>query len=247
MKKGFILIVLLLLLVGCGEKKESPSTNNANNTVTDSSTTETNKNLYCEEGTLKDGKCEIVLTAEGTSKCESGYTLKDGKCTKTENVNAKATKTCDKDYTLSGSTCVSTKTYDKVTTKKCVLPAKYDIGEYENIDGKKTTNSAYVKDGECWYNACTHWYDGKCDGGEFNRTEYTTITSCPSGTKEISGKCKKTATPKTTYSCEDGTLNKNKCTVTKEIDPTVTCENEYTYNNETKQCEKINIVEAQEK
>ena len=243
-KRSLILIITLLLLVGCGDKKEAPANDN---TVNGSASTETEKNLYCEEGTLKDGKCEIVLTTEGTSTCESGYTLKDGKCTKTETVNAKSTKTCDKDYTLSGSTCISTKTYNKETKKVCELTKEFDRGSYKWVDGQTMKSTAFVEDGKCQNSTCSRFKDGVCVEGVIGEVEFTEKKVCPSGTKEINGKCYKTATPKTTYSCTEGKLSKNKCTVTKEVEPTVTCENEYTYNSETKQCEKINIVEAQEK
>ncbi len=244
-KKSIILIIILLLLIGCGDKKESSS--NTDNTPTGSSTPETNKQLYCEEGTLKDDKCEIVLTTEGTTKCETDYALKDGKCTKTETLAAKSTKTCDKDYTLSGNICISTETYDKETQKVCELTKEYDRGSYKWVNGEEMESSAFVDEGKCYNSACSRFKDGVCVDIVVAEVSFIDKQTCQSGTKEVNGQCHKTATPKTTYTCEEGTLNNNKCTITKEVDPTITCENEYTYNSETKQCEKINIVEAQEK
>ncbi len=238
MKKVLCILLssmLILTVSGCGNEVAKESE-------------EKPKEYYCETGTLNGENCEVVETEEATPTCDKDYKLTNGKCVKTTTTNAKATKTCSDGYTLSGSNCLSKTTYDKVTTKKCLLPAKYDIGEYETVDGTKSKNTAYEENGECWYNACTDWDNGVCYGGEVNRTEYTTVTSCPSGTKEVSGKCYKTSKVKTTYTCESGKVNGSKCTVTDTKDVTNTCKTEgFTYNTESKQCEKITTTKALEK
>ena len=227
--------LLVLTLSGCGTKEASENK-------------ETKKEYYCEEGNLNGTVCEIIATEDAVETCDKDYKLTDGKCVKTTTEDAKATKTCEDGYTLSGSNCVSDKTYDKVTTKECRLPEKYDIGEYTDIDGNKSTNSAYVKDGECWYSACTDWDNGICYGGEINRTEFTTVTSCPSDTKEIGGKCYKTSKVKTEYTCSEGKLDGKKCTITDSKEVTNTCKTDgFTYNAESKNCEKVTTTEALEK
>ncbi len=227
--------VLALTITGCGsnEAKEAK---------------EDQKDYYCETGTLKGQNCETVETEEAVATCEDDYKLTDGKCVKTTTANATATKTCSEGFTLSGNNCLSNETYDKVTTQECRLPKEFDIGEYTDIDGKTSKNTVYEENGECWYSACTHWYEGKCDGGEINRTEYTTVTACPSDTKEIDGKCYKTSTVKTTYTCKEGKLSGSKCTITDTKDVTNTCKTAgFTYNTESKRCEKITTTKALEK
>ena len=222
--------VLALTLTACGEKKES------------------SKNYYCEEGTLNGENCEIIETEEVKQSCEEGYTLEDGKCTKTTTTTAKASQSCSDGYTLSGNTCLSKETYDKVTSQECLLPAEYDIGEYTYADGTKMKNVASVEDGECWYNSCNTWKNGICYGGSLAKTEFTTVTACPSGTKEVSGKCYKTSQVKTTYTCENGTLDGSKCTTTETKEPLNNCETDgFTYNSENKTCEEITTTKALEK
>ncbi len=220
--------MLVLTITGCGSEVAKESK-------------EKQKEYYCETGTLNGENCEVVETEEATQTCEEDYNLADGKCTKTTTTNAKATKTCSDDYTLSSNTCLSKETYDKVTTQECRLPAKFANDNYAG-------NKAYVKNGECWYTACTDYDNGECVGGEENRTEFTTVTACPSGTKEVSGKCYKTSTVKTTYTCEEGTVNDFKCTITDTKEITNTCKTEgFTYNTESKQCEKVTTTKALEK
>ena len=219
--------MLVLTLSGCGnevakEGEEKP------------------KEYYCEAGTLNGENCEVIETEEATPTCEENYKLTDGKCVKTTTTNAKATKTCSDGYTLSGSTCLSKTTYDKVTTKDCVLPQKLKDEGFSKGD--------LESDGKCHTSMCAKWNGDMCMDGIIEEYEPTTVTSCPSGTKEVSGKCYKTSTVKTTYTCETGKVNGSKCTITDTKDVTNTCKTEgFTYNTESKQCEKVTTTKALEK
>lgn len=219
--------MLVLTISGCGNEVAKESEENQ-------------KEYYCEAGTLNGENCEIVETEEATQTCEEGYKMTDGKCEKTTTENAKATKTCSDGYTLSGSNCLSTKTYDKVTTKKCVLP--------KDLADQGFEKGSLNEEGKCSTYACSKYRDGECVDAAIDEYEPTTVTSCPSGTKEVSGKCYKTSKVKTTYTCEDGTLDGSKCTITDTKEITSICKTEgFTYNAESKQCEKVTTTKALEK
>lgn len=230
LKKLIIILFLVMLLVGCGEKKE------------DSVSGDTSKNLYCEEGTLKDGKCEVIVAVDAKLTCETGYSLKDSACTKTETKSATSAKTCASGYTLSGNQCVSDADTAKTKTQVCEWPK-----DYPQQPRKNSTDQAVVKNGKCILEICDTREEGVCMVGESPEIPFTTKESCPSGTKEINGKCKKTATPTTGYTCEVGELNGKDCIINDIKEPTGTCEDDYLYNATTKMCEKINLVEAKEK
>ena len=223
------MLLMVLLLAGCGDEKKEEKSN-----------AETNKELYCEEGTLKDGKCEVVLVADATYTCENGYTLTDGSCVKTETKAATSSKTCASGYTLSGNQCVSNEDVAKNKIQVCELPSNL-----KTADGKYYTEEI---DGHCVVMQCVSFEGKTCmESGTYDDIPYTVNETCPSGTKEINGKCKKTATPTNGYTCEKGELSGKNCIIETTVDATGSCEDDYSYNNETKMCEKINLVDAQEK
>lgn len=219
--------MLVLTITGCGNEVAKESE-------------EKQKEYYCETGTLNGENCEIVETEESTQTCEENYKLTDGKCVKTTTANAKATKSCSDGYTLSGSTCLSKEAVEKQLENYCV----------ESYTQHQESNGWYyqalrVEGYTCVLKICT---DGPTEGCYETTAEAKGRLVCPSGTKEVSGKCYKTSTVKTTYTCEKGKLNGSKCTITDTKEITNTCKTEgFTYNTESKQCEKITTTKALEK
>ncbi len=173
--------------------------------------------------------CHKVNSVKPVMACAKGYELIDEKCQKEATVNAKATKTCSDGYTLNGSNCLSNTTYNKVATKECILP--------QNLKDQDFSKGSLNEEGKCSTYACAKYRDGECVDIVMEEYEPTTVTSCPSGTKEVSGKCYKTSTVKTTYSCENGKLANNMCLIMVENEPTPSCEDGYVYNEECNVCE----------
>ena len=226
MKKIMIGLSLVFILTGCDKEKQIA--------------------YYCEEGTLKNKKCEVITTEEANITCKKGYTLKKDKCTKTKEEKATATKTCSDGYNLGGSVCLSIKSYKKITNKKCVLPTGISEQTIEMADGSgKFNTNAYVENNKCLYTTCTSFNEeGKCLAMETKETSFKDETVCENGMMEVSGRCYKTSKVKTTYVCYEGKLKKQKCQITTEIPVTVKCSTDYTYNSQTKQCEKVTVTEA---
>ncbi len=230
MKKVLYILLssmLVLTMTGCGNentKKENVK----------------QKEYYCEEGTLKGENCEVTETEEAVQTCNDGYKLTDGKCVKTTTTNAKATKSCSSGYTLSGSSCISKQASQKVIEHYCV----------QSYTQQKESNGWYyqalrVENSSCVIRICRKGPNEDC---YVTNAEAKGRLVCPSGTKEIDGKCYKTSKVKTTYSCSEGKLNGSKCTVTDTQEATYTCKTEgYTYNSTSKQCEKITSTKALEK
>ncbi len=226
--KFIICLCLAMSFVGCGKKDES--------------------SYYCDEGTLNGDKCEIIATKEATLTCDEGYTIQDNQCVKETKADAESSKTCESGYTLSGNQCVSDKDYEKVSKQVCKLTELFDKGDFTWIGGKKDTSEAYIVDGKCFNSTCARFIDGECYDAAFGEVGYQTETSCPSDTKEINGKCKKTASPKTDYTCETGTLDGKKCIISETKEANGSCEDEdYTYNTESHTCEKKSISDAKKK
>lgn len=225
MKNLFIGLSLILLLSGCGQEKEE---------------------YFCEKGTLKDNRCEIVTKADATFSCQKGYTLKENKCEKKETKDATKTKTCADGYNLGGSICLSIKSYDKVTNKICKLPNGVIEETYEMVDGSgKISNKAYEENGKCFYTVCTKMDgNGKCLTIDTKEIPYQEETVCGNGMMEVNNRCYKTSKVKNTYVCYEGTLKNKKCTITTQINAIAKCEEEFTYNNKTGKCEKIEIKDA---
>lgn len=219
--------ILVLTITGCGNEAASESK-------------EPKKEYYCETGTLKGENCEIVETEKVIQTCDKDYKLTDGKCKKTTTTKAKATKTCSDGYTLSGSNCLSKETVDKILEYYCV----------ESYTQHQESNGWYyqalrVENDSCVIKICK---DGPNKGCYETSAEAKGRLICPSGTKEVNGKCYKTSKVKTTYTCEKGKLNGSKCTITDTKEVTNTCKTEgFTYNIESKQCEKVTTTKALEK
>ncbi len=230
MKKALNILlcgILALTITGCGsnEAKEAK---------------EDQKEYYCETGTLKGKNCETVETEESVATCEDDYKLTDGKCVKTTTIKAAATKTCSDGYTLNGGTCVSNEATEKVATQECILP--------QDLAAEGFTKGSLNDEGKCSTSMCVKYRDDICMDGVIEEYEPTTVNACPSGTKEIDGKCYKTSTVKTTYTCKEGKLSGSKCTITDTKEVTNTCKTDgFTYNAESKQCEKITTTKALEK
>lgn len=218
LKNYFIFILLLLIVTGCGKKEKS---------------------FYCDEGTLKNDKCETVISMDATTSCDEGYELKDNTCVKEEKTDAKSTTKCDSGYELKNGTCVSKTATDKVIEHYCV----------ESYTQHKESNGWYyqalrVENSACILRICKSGPNKDCYEAP---AEAKGRLVCPKNTKEISGKCYKTATPKTTYSCENGTLDGKKCVITTTKETNKNCEENYTYNETTTKCEKIEITDAKVK
>lgn len=226
MKKVMILFIVLIIVTGCGKKE-----------------------LYCEEGILKDNNCEISFTEEASLSCAKGYKLKNGKCIKTETKNATKVKTCKDGYNLGGSICLSIKSYEKETIKKCVLPNGVKKTTYEMADGSaKISNKAYEESGKCFYHICEKKDEsGKCLNINIKEIPYKKETICSAGMMEVDGRCYKTSKVKTAYVCYEGTLSKKKCKITKNSNVIAKCREGYTYNRSKKLCEKIITEEPLER
>ena len=223
----FVCCLLVLTLSGCGTKEASENK-------------ETKKEYYCEEGNLNGTVCEIIATEDAVETCDKDYKLTDGKCVKTTTIDAKATKSCSDGYTLKDNACVGDKTYDKLTTKECVLP--------KDLKDEGFTKGSLNEEGKCSTSMCVKYRDDVCMDGVIEEYDPTTVNACPSGTKEIDGKCYKTSNVKSAYTCSEGKLNGKKCTITETKEVTNACKTEgFTYNAESKQCEKVTTTEALEK
>lgn len=223
MKKTLLLCGLLIILTGCGEKE-----------------------LYCEKGTLKDGKCEITNTSTPKYSCEDGYTLDGTTCVHKEDTEAVETKSCNDGYTLKGDTCVSDKSYSKVTVQVCEIPTNYisPTGVYERLE-----DATIAQDNKCYLTVCNsvNSETKECTFGRVEEIPFTPRKVCPTGTSEILGKCKKSAAPKLSYSCDEGELDSKTCHITRLLDANASCPSGYNFNKDTKKCENVTTKEAQER
>ncbi len=184
-------------------------------------------------------KYEAML--ESVPSCDDDYQLEEQICYKMGTSPAERTATCQTGYVLSGNTCVSRENYDKIETKTCEVTPEY---AYHN------DATPIIENGECFLDLCGYRYQtdeesgdpnlkaGDCAMGTFEQVEFTVRQVCPSGTREIGGNCKRTSTPKETFSCSNGTLQKDKCLERIETEPSPACEEGYTYNELVKYCIK---------
>lgn len=168
--------------------------------------------------------CIFDNSIEPINICNENYILKDGICIKEEELEAIQNKSCPVGYYQSGNSCISNITYDKLTKEECLLP---NDGAYE----------VYISpEGECVANYCNEWTDGECASGSGEPIDYTITEYCPDGTSSIDGSCKKTSNLITNYSCEEGTLNNNKCMIITEEEPMLGCLEGYSLDEECNVC-----------
>lgn len=220
-------IMLVLTMSGCGNKEASEKKANT-------------KEYYCETGTLNGENCEIVETEEAIQACDKDYKLTDGKCVKTTTEKAKATKTCSNGYELKNDSCLSKEGTDRDLVPACRggITNKFSYDKERNYYYR----SVRAEDHKCIVQICKT-ADGKDCYEDYVEPIYE--LACPSGTKEVSGKCYKTSKVKTTYTCEKGKLSGSKCTITDTKNVTNTCQTEgFTYNATSKVCEKVTTTKA---
>ena len=158
-------------------------------------TKETEDTLYCQTGTLKDGKCEGEVSTNAKAKCETGeYNSKTSKC-EVLTLVGEATKTCKnqnmdpKDQKMSNGRCSG--------------------GKWAHDDNTCEGNDIFIADTSGGPNA------GWC----YNPSgDYDAIISCPSGQTVKDSKCYKAETSDPTYYCEgNAKLNGTKCLENKTV------------------------------
>jgi len=163
-------------------------------------------------------ECVFINSLKPIKLCDEGYTLEDGVCIKEEVVNAKENNVCVDGYYFNGTSCVSNINYEKIIDKQCLLP---NDGAYE----------VYIAPtGECVANYCNEWIDGECQSGSGEPIDFTINEYCPNGTTMVGGVCKSFTNATLEYSCENGTLNNNKCIITEEKETYLGCSQGYNYN-----------------
>lgn len=171
--------------------------------------------------------CEFENSKSPSNKCPEGYLLEETTCTKTEETEAISNNICQVGFYQSGNSCISNTIYNKITKEECLLP---NDGAFE----------VYVSDtGECMASYCAdELVDGVCGAGSSEPIEFTVTEYCPDGTSEIDGSCRSISNMITEYSCEEGTLEKNKCIITLEEPSYIGCDEGYILNEECNLCVK---------
>lgn len=215
MKKMIALIFCCFLITGCNEDE---------------------KELVCNKGTFKDGKCEIVETMEVQSNCREGYKLNEetGKCENTITIAAKQVSKCPTGYFIGSDLwCFSEKEYPKEVKLNCVSP---------NIKDDDLFSSTYIKDDVCYEKLCVTISEDGTSCTEFKETvlDAKVEESCPEGTKNDDGVCRKKYWMDREYSCELGEMVDKECVIKDEIEQDVSCEDKtYKLNEDKTSCEKI--------
>lgn len=219
MKKIIILICLGIMLTSCGEEE---------------------KELVCENGTLENGKCKIVEKMDVVKKCREGYKLneKNGKCENTITIAAKKVSKCPKGYFIgSDNWCLSDKEYEKELKINC---------ESKNIaDDDKFSTTYVTSDNKCIEKLCVKVAEDGKSCIEFKESELKAVKeeSCPEGTKNDKGICRKKYWMDKKFSCELGEKVGNNCVIKDSIDMDVYCENkDYKLTEDKSSCEKITYV-----
>ncbi len=222
MKRIIVLISFLFILTSCGKEKQYE--------------------LVCDEGTLENDKCMIVQTKEVSKQCREGYTLNEenNKCENTITLDAKKVSECPNGYFIgSDNWCLSEKEYEKELKINC---------ESKNIKDDDQFSTTYVTDaGVCVEKLCVKVAEDGSSCLEFKESilEAKKEESCPDGTKNDRGVCRKKYWMGKDYSCELGELVDKKCVISDIIEMDSYCEDsKYKLNEEKQVCEKIIYKDA---
>lgn len=220
MKKLLSLIVCVLLLTGC-------NVSNSNKDV----------KLYCDEGNLVNGRCQIIETMQPIVKCRGGYTFneKNGKCENSITIAAKKVSECPDGYYIgSDNWCLSDEVFPK---EKLIVCSSPNIVEGDAFSSTYTTDA-----GACIEKLCVKVSEDGTSCLEFKETQLVAVTklTCPSWTKEVDGECKKKYWMNKEYSCELGEMVGNNCVIKDSVDMEPHCEEKnYRLNKDKGVCEKI--------
>ena len=222
MKKVIILVLFLFILTSCGKEKQYE--------------------YICEDGVLKDNKCMIVQTMDISKQCREGYTLNEetNKCENTITLDAKKVSECPNGYFIgSDNWCLSEKEYEKEIKVNCVS---------KNIKDDDKFSTTYVtEDGVCVEKLCVKVAEDGNSCLEFKESllDAKKEESCPDGTRNDRGVCRKKYWMGKDYSCELGELVDKKCVISDIIEMDSYCEdNEYKLNEEKQVCEKFIYKDA---
>ena len=214
MKRIILLFIFILFITGCNKEE---------------------KQLVCEKGNLINGKCEIVESIDVSLKCREGYTLNEEtkKCENTITIAAKQVSKCPDGYFIGSDLwCFSEKEYPKEVKLNCTSP---------NIKDDDLFSTTYVKDNVCYEKLCITISEDGTSCTEFKETvlDAKVEESCPDGTKNDDGICRKKYWMDRKYSCELGEMVGKECIIKDEIEQDAYCDNnEYKLNEEKNSCEK---------
>lgn len=202
-------------------------------TIVSGIVTTVNENKNIEKVTQKpsilvskvEDKCDFENSKEQILVCEEGYKLEDDKCIKEEKIDAELNYYCNDNYYFDGNKCVSNETFEIIIEEECLLP-----------EDNPNALDVRVENGECLVNICAGWTDGECSAGGLEPIDFTITEYCPNGTTKINGECKIIDNYDIYYSCEEGTLEDDKCIIDYEEDSILTCEEGYTFNEDCNLC-----------
>ena len=175
---------------------------------------------------VSQGICEFANSIKPIEVCQDGYTLEDDTCVKEEENNAHINLTCQSGYSLSGNNCISIDTFEKIEEQKCIAPTNPEADVIGTV----------IENGICFVQYCSGYTDGECSAGYSDPTDFTVISYCPDGTKEINKSCKKVTSPNINYYCDDAELKDNKCIKISREEKVYKCSDGYILNEECNLC-----------
>ena len=196
----------------------------------------TPKTTYsCSQGQLNGTKCTITSTSSVDATPKTTYSCSQGKlngtkCTITSTSSVDATPKTT--YSCSEGELINEK-YCRISTTKSYYQS-YTLYKGKTYNGCKYSGS--YTDSCSSYSGCTRtYYKYYCNKSSYKEVDATpkTTYSCSEGTLNgtkctITSTSSVNATPKTTYSCSEGTLNGTKCVLNTKDTISATKNTEYT-------------------
>ena len=221
MKKFLVLLIMMFLLTSCDSKEQT---------------------LTCTIGELDGDKCVVVETMDVATKCREGYTFNEetSLCENTITIDAKKISHCPDGYFIgSDNWCFSEKEYEMEEKLNC---------ESKNIEEDDQFSTTYVtEDNKCIEKLCVKVSEDGESCEEFKETELKAKVekSCPTGTKNDDGVCRKKYWMIREYSCELGEMDGKQCIISDAIEMDNYCEEEgYKLTEDGTSCEKVTYYEA---